>query len=100
MLTQNELLKAASNFFPNNYGVIITGSQQKNTTLKKESDIDIIVLDKLRGNKWNILADFEKAVINTLSSEQEFKSVDKQITNTDYQISDAGNKLKYWLFKN
>jgi hypothetical protein len=45
-------------------------------------------------------ADFEKAIINTLSSEQEFKSVDKQITNTDYQISDAGNKLKYWLFKN
>jgi hypothetical protein len=56
MLTQNELLKAANNFFPNNYGVIITGSQQKNTTLKKESDIDIIVLDTLRSNQWNILA--------------------------------------------
>jgi hypothetical protein len=39
-------------------------------------------------------ADFEKAIISTLSSEQEFKSVDKQITNTDYQISDAVNKLQ------
>jgi len=39
-------------------------------------------------------ADFEKAIISTLSTEQEFKSVDKQITNTDYQISDAANKLQ------
>ncbi len=52
MLLQKDVLKITNELFPNNYGVLITGSQQNNEVLKKESDIDIVVLDTLSSGLW------------------------------------------------
>lgn len=39
-------------------------------------------------------ADIERSTISKANSELEYKSIDKQITNTNYQINDAQNKLQ------
>lgn len=39
-------------------------------------------------------ADIERSIISKTNSELEYKSIDKQITNTNYQINDAQNKLQ------
>ncbi|TRX26597.1 HlyD family efflux transporter periplasmic adaptor subunit [Flavobacterium franklandianum] len=39
-------------------------------------------------------ADIERSIISKTNSELDFKSIDKQITNTNYQINDAQNKLQ------
>lgn len=39
-------------------------------------------------------ADIERSIISKANSELDYKSIDKQITNTNYQINDAQNKLQ------
>jgi hypothetical protein len=39
-------------------------------------------------------ADIEHSIIAKANSELEYKAIDKQITNTDYQINEAKNKLQ------
>ena len=39
-------------------------------------------------------ADIERSIIAKANSELEYKTIDKQITNTDYQINEAQNKLQ------
>jgi hypothetical protein len=39
-------------------------------------------------------ADIEHSIIAKANSELEYKAIDKQITNTDYQINEAQNKLQ------
>lgn len=48
-----EVVSATNYFFPNNYGIILTGSQRYNKVFKKESDIDIIVLDSFCCNVYS-----------------------------------------------
>lgn len=39
-------------------------------------------------------ADIERSIVAKANSELDYKSIDKQITNTNYQIDDAQNKLE------
>ena len=48
----------------------------------------------LFSKKVTASADFDKSVIAKANTILDFKAIDKQITNTDYQIQEAENKLE------
>jgi hypothetical protein len=53
ILNRTDILEAVNFFFPNHYGAIIAGSQRNNEVFRKESDIDIVILDMLSSNVWS-----------------------------------------------
>lgn len=65
--------------------------------LKKKMEITRSLCSRdsiLVKNKIISKADYEKSMLNGISTEQEFKAISKDIDNNDYQINDAANKLE------
>ena len=67
----------------------------ENQQIKYNRSMELFKRDSiLFSKKVTTSADFDKSVIAKANTALDFKAIDKQITNTDYQIQDAENKLE------
>jgi hypothetical protein len=67
----------------------------QNQKIKYETSISLFRKDSTLFSKdVTSKADIEHSIIAKVNSELDYKAIDKQITNTDYQISEAQNKLQ------
>ena len=67
----------------------------ENQQIKYIRSIELFKRDSvLFSKKVTASADFDKSVIAKANTVLDFKAIDKQITNTDYQIKEAENKLE------
>ena len=70
-------------------------SDYKSQKIKYKTSQSLFGKDSILFSK-NVIAkaDIERSIILKANSELDYKSIDKQITNTNYQINDAQNKLQ------
>lgn len=67
----------------------------ENQQIKYNRSMELFKRDSiLYSKKVTASADFDKSVIAKANTVLDFKAIDKQITNTDYQIQEAENKLE------
>ncbi|WP_300978575.1 HlyD family efflux transporter periplasmic adaptor subunit [Flavobacterium sp.] len=67
----------------------------ENQQIKYNRSMELFKRDSvLFSKKVTASADFDKSVIAKANTVLDFKAIDKQITNTDYQIQEAENKLE------
>lgn len=67
----------------------------ENQQIKYNRSMELFKRDSvLFSKKVTASADFDKSVIAKANTILDFKAIDKQITNTDYQIQEAENKLE------
>lgn len=67
----------------------------QNQKIKYKTSQSLFRKDSILFSK-NVIAkaDIERSIVSKANSELDYKSIDKQITNTNFQINDAQNKLE------